>query len=288
MSRLDDRAAGTARVASRPLARLDEAKLRAREQWTANPCGAHVARDLEFGTREYFDAIDRYRYRVYSPWIRDLIDFNGFAGKRLLEIGCGTGTDLIQFARGGATVTGIDLTPRSIEIARRRFDVYGLVGDFAIGDAENLTFPDHSFDTVYSFGVLHHTPNTEAAVDEVHRVLRPGGCAIIMLYNRSSLWYWARLVFMRGILRGELLTNSTGDLLSKYVEYTETGGRPLVKAYSRRNARNMFKRFSNVRVQVEQLNRSDLKWLGRIIPERSVRWLARNFGWNLIVTAVKE
>ncbi|HEU4386887.1 MAG TPA: methyltransferase domain-containing protein [Blastocatellia bacterium] len=270
------------------VAGLDEAKLRAREQWTANPCGAHVARELEFGSREYFDTIDHYRYNIYSPWIKELIDFNGFAGKRLLEIGCGTGTDLVQFARGGASVIGVDLTPRSIEIARRRFEVFGLSGDFAVGDAERLTFPDEAFDVVYSFGVLHHTPGTEAAVDEIYRVLRKGGRAIVMLYNRSSLWYWVRLVLMRGLLGGELLKSNTGEMLSKYVEYTETGARPLVKTYSRREARRLFRRFGNPRIQVEQLNRSDLRWLGRVLPERFIRWTARTVGWNIIVTAVKR
>src|SRR5438270_157089 len=99
-------------------------KARAREQWGANPCGAHVARDYRFGTREYFEAIEAYRYAVYAPWMKATLGFDTYRGKRLLEIGCGTGTDLLQFARGGAEVTGVDLTPRSIEVARQRFAVY--------------------------------------------------------------------------------------------------------------------------------------------------------------------
>ena len=168
-------------------------KQRAREQWSANPCGAHVARDLEFGTRDYFDAIEAYRYREYAPWMKEALGFDRYSGKRVLEIGCGTGTDLLQFARGGAQVTGLDLTPRSIEIARSRFAVYGCAGEFAIGDAENLAFPDESFDLVYSFGVLHHAPDTERAINEAHRVLRRGGRAIVMLYHRASLYYWGAL-----------------------------------------------------------------------------------------------
>src|ERR1044071_8414907 len=124
-------------------------KQRAREQWSANPCGAHVAQGLEFGTRDYFDAIEAYRYREYAPWMKEALGFDRYSGKRVLEIGCGTGTDLLQFARGGARVTGIDLTPRSVEIARRRFDLYGAKGEFAIGDAENVPFPGESFDLVY-------------------------------------------------------------------------------------------------------------------------------------------
>lgn len=262
-------------------------KQRAREQWGANPCGAHVARDLQFGTREYFDAIEAYRYQEYSPWMKAAMGFDRYGGKRVLEIGCGTGTDLLQFARGGARVTGLDLTPRSIEIARRRFAVYGCAGEFAIGDAENLAFPDESFDLVYSFGVLHHAPDTERAINEAHRVLKPGGRAVVMLYHRASLYYWGALIAKRGILKGELLRNTPAELMSRYVEHTETEGRPLVKAYTRREIRHLFRRFGDSQISVNQLTRTELRPVGRAIPESVFQWLARNFGWNLIITATR-
>jgi ubiquinone/menaquinone biosynthesis C-methylase UbiE len=262
-------------------------KQRSREQWGENPCGAHVAREYEFGTREYFDAIEEYRYRDYAPWMKQVIGFNRYGGKRVLEVGCGTGTDLLQFARGGACVTGIDLTPRSIEIARRRFEVYGCAGEFAIGDAENLGFPDESFDAVYSFGVLHHTPDTKRAVGEAHRVLRRGGRAIVMIYHRSSLYYWGGLALKRGVLKGELLKRSPAEMMSRYVEYTETEGRPLVKAYTRGEARRLFDGFSDCKISVNQLTRKELGPAGRVLPENAFRWLAQNLGWNLIITATK-
>ena len=262
-------------------------KERARQQWGANPCGAHVAADRLFGTKEYFDAIEAYRYGTYAPWMRTTLGFDEFRGQRLLEVGCGTGTDLLQFARGGALVTGLDLTPRSIEIARRRFAVFGCDGTFALGDGENLAFPDESFDVVYSFGVLHHTPNTERAVQEVRRVLRSGGRAIIMLYHRSSLYYWGAVILKYGILGRELLHSTPAAIMSRHVEHTETGGRPLVKAYRRAEARRMFSDFSDCRISVDQLTRAELGAIGRLIPESAFRWLARTFGWNIIVTATK-
>src|SRR5258708_2760269 len=219
----------------------DEYKQRAREQWSANPCGASAARDREFGTREYFDAIERHRYEIECRWIKQVIGFDHYNGKRLLEIGFGTGTDLLQFARGGAQVTGVDLTPRSIEIARRRFEVYGLDGEFAIGDGESLSFPDSSFDVAYSFGVLHHTPDTPRAVREIHRVLKPGGTAIVMLYNRRSLYYWGSIVLKHGLFGGELFQASIAEIMSRHVEYSETNGRPLVKAYTRAEASRLFR-----------------------------------------------
>jgi len=269
---------------SRP---LDADKRRAQEQWEANPCGAHIAKELPFGTREYFDAIEDYRYNSYAPWMKQLIGFDRYKGKRLLEVGCGTGTDSLQFARGGVVFTAVDLTPRSIEIARKRFEVYNQQGKFILSDAENLNFPDESFDVVYSFGVIHHTPNTERAATEIHRVLKRGGKAIVMVYHRSSLYYWGGIILKRGLLRGELLKASPDELMSRYVEHTETGGRPLVKAYTRNEVRKMFSMFSACKVEVNQLTRQELGVLGRLMPENMFQWLARNFGWNVIITATK-
>src|ERR1043165_5546406 len=116
---------------------LAEEKLRAREQWTQDPCGAVTDREHEFGTREFFDAVERHRYHEYAPWMPEVMGFNQFPGLRLLEVGCGMGTDLLQFARGGAAVTGIDLTPRSIEISRQHLRLYGHRGDFANADCEH-------------------------------------------------------------------------------------------------------------------------------------------------------
>jgi ubiquinone/menaquinone biosynthesis C-methylase UbiE len=262
-------------------------KARAREQWGANPCGTHVANQLEFGTREYFDAIERFRYTEASAWMKEAVGFDRFPGKSVLEVGCGAGTDLLQFARGGALVTGLDLTPRSIEIVRRRFEVYGLEGQFAIGDAENLAFPDASFDLVYSFGVLHHTPDTERAISEVRRVLKPGGKAIVMLYHRTSLYYWGALMLKRGLLGGDLFKETPAQMMSRYVEYSETGGRPLVKAYTRKEARRLFRDFSECEISVNQLTRGELGAIGNRLPEGFFQWLARKFGWNLLIKATR-
>jgi SAM-dependent methyltransferase len=265
----------------------DEFKRRAREQWTDNPCGAHVARDLEFGTPAYFDRIEDYRYTVVAPWMKQELPFSSYNGKRIIEIGCGTGTDLLQFARGGAKVTGVDLTPRSIEIARKRFQVYGLPGEFLLGDAENLSFPDESFDGAYSFGVLHHTPDTQKAIGEVYRILRPGTTATVMLYNRTSLFFWGAIILKRGLLHRDLFKMTPDDIMSGSVEYSDTGRRPLVKAYTGASVRRMFRQFEDVTVKVRQLSREDLGVAGRLLPEPVFRWLEHNFGWNLIIAATK-
>jgi SAM-dependent methyltransferase len=194
---------------------------------------------------------------------------------------------LLQFARAGAIVTGIDLTPRSIELARRRFAVYQLEADLAIGDGECLALPDESFDLVYSFGVLHHTPDTRRAGEEIHRVLKRGGRAIVMLYNRSSLYYWGGVILKRGLLRGELLRHGAAEIMSRHVEYSESDARPLVKAYSKREALRLFANFRGCSLQVQQLTRGELGFLSPLVSDRSLRWLAEHFGWNLIIEATK-
>jgi SAM-dependent methyltransferase len=263
-------------------------KQRARDQWTGDPAGAVYGREHEFGTREFFDEVERHRYQEYAPWMPEVMGFRDFAGARLLEVGCGMGTDLLQFARGGADVTGVDLTPRSIQISQKHFALYNARGDFAISDGEKLPFASESFDVVYSNGVLHHTPDTAGAVREVNRVLRPGGLARVMLYHRGSLGYWGEVIIRHGLLGGELLRgNSPADIMGKYVEFNEGGGNPLVKVYSRREARDLFSMFSEVNVQVEQLTRPEFYFLGRMIPEGIFRRLQRSIGWNVIVSARK-
>src|SRR6202521_5806597 len=164
-----------------------ELKERVRAFWQAHPCGTKFS-DAEMGTREFFARVEAHRYG--KEWhIPEAADFAGARGLRVLEIGCGLGTDGAQFAKAGADYTGVDLTDAAVESARKHFELLGLRGDFRTADAENLDFTDESFDLVYSHGVLHHTPDTAAAGREIHRVLKPGGRAIVMLYHRGSYNY---------------------------------------------------------------------------------------------------
>lgn len=267
---------------------LVEEKLRAREQWKDDPCGAVYGSEQEFGTREFFDEVERHRYEEYAPWMREVMGFDKFAGAQLVEIGCGMGTDLLQFARGGAKCTGVDLTPRSVEISRHHFHLYGMPGDFMLADAERLPFPDDSFDVFYSNGVLHHTPDTEATIREAHRILKTGGIAKVMLYHRDSWCYWVELMLRQGVVKGELFRGlSAADIMSKYVEFNNSGARPLVKVYSRLDAHRLFSMFSKVSVEIDQLIRPEVYFVGKIIPEWLFRLMRRSIGWNVIITAVK-
>ena len=263
-------------------------KQRAREQWDKDPAGAVYGSQHEFGSREFFEEVERHRYQEYAPWMPAAMGFDQFAGAKLLEVGCGMGTDLLQFARGGAQVTAVDLTPRSIETSRHHLELYGQTGEFALSDCERLPFADESFDVAYSNGVLHHTPDTAAAVREIHRVLKPGGEARVMLYHRGSWAYWSQVVLRYGILRAEFLRGSSAnDIMSKYVEVNTGGGRPLVKAYTRREARNLFSMFREVKIDVEQLLRAEFYFLSGLLPESVFRKLRTTLGWNVIISAKK-
>ncbi len=152
-----------------------------------NPSGREIG-SRPPGTLEYFAYYDRLREANEPlPFSSALHEYEAFAGKRVLDIGSGNGYVLSKYAGAGARVQGVDLTRTAIQLCRKRFALTRLRGDFLVGNAERLPFRDEAFDCVCSMGVLHHTPNTERAVSEVFRVLRPGGRVILMFYHRNSL-----------------------------------------------------------------------------------------------------
>jgi SAM-dependent methyltransferase len=137
------------------------------------------------GSREFFADLDDYRFDKLR-YLPELVDFNGYGGRTILEVGCGIGTDLSRFARGGAIVTGVDLSHTAIDLATKNFAGLGLRGTLEVGDGEALPFEDASFDVVYGHGVLQYAAEPARIVAEAYRVLRPGGEAIFMVYNRIS------------------------------------------------------------------------------------------------------
>src|SRR5512137_250915 len=207
----------------------DEAlKQQVRAYWDAHPCGTQFTY-LEWGSKQFFDEVAKFRYDT-QPFMRNLMEFDNFRGKRLLEIGCGLGTDLLQFARAGALVTGVDLTPASVELVRKRFALEGVPGEAQVADAEHLPFEDNTFDVVYSFGVLHHTPNTQQAIHEVHRVLKPGGRIIIMLYHTGSVHVYLGAPLYR---IAHKLRPGSQSVVEDWVRVYDGAENPLGKSYTR-------------------------------------------------------
>ena len=291
----------------------DELKERVRAFWQTHPCGTKFS-DAEIGTREFFASLEAHRYR--KEWhIPIAANFAATRGLKVLEIGCGIGTDGAQFAKAGADYTGIDLTAAAIELARKRFALSNLKGEFRVSDAEDLDFDNESFDLVYSHGVLHHTPDIEAAVREIHRVLKPGGRAIVMLYHRGSYNYRIGIRVLRragaGLLKSEsgikLVHRLTGEPVDSLREHaaslrsvngnfsaaellnqsTDGAGNPLVRVYSRSEARKLFRDFRQVELRAYFLNKRFIPLIGNLLPRSIESALASRWGWHLWIYATK-
>ncbi|MCX6893590.1 MAG: class I SAM-dependent methyltransferase [Verrucomicrobiota bacterium] len=197
-------------------------KTEVKAYWNRASCDTWHAQSQKF-TPEYFEQIEEWRYRD-QPFIHSFAQFTRYHGKRILEVGFGAGTDFIQWLRAGAVASGVDLTEEALSNLTHRIQVYGLPSPAGIkvADAENLPFDSGYFDLGYSWGVLHHTPDTEKSVRELVRVVRPGGEIKIMLYNRLSLCtfhHWVKY----GLFRGRPW-RSFRDILWHHMESVGTKG----------------------------------------------------------------
>ncbi len=264
-------------------------KREAMRLWNADPCGGAAA-DASEGSADFFAAIDRDRYGAYAPWLPRAAEFDRHTGESLLEIGCGMGTDLASFARGGARTVAVDLTTRHLSIARQRLRGQGTPVRLVRSDGEVLPFADNTFDVVYSFGVLHHTPGTQTAIDEAHRVLKPGGHAIIAMYHRDSAFFWFHTIFLRGIVKAGIVRHGYRRLVADIEQHQHTDALPLVKVYSRRQLRRMFAGFRSVETEVHHLDASHFSYLAPLVRRLPISWMeavSHHFGWYVFAKATK-
>jgi len=263
----------------------DAYKDQVQRQWNNDPAGSHYVVEAAAHTKEWFLEAERHRYGEYAPWMPETMEFDRHAGEDLLEIGGGMGTDLARFAAHGARVTDLDLSAGHLTLAKENFLVRGLQGRFIQHDAETLVFDDNSFDVVYSNGVLHHTPNTRHVVNEILRVLRPGGLAIVMVYAEDSLHYWRTILWNMGLREGQLRRYSMSELMSRTVERSDNAAaHPLVKAYTRKRLRQLFEGFQDISIVQRQL---EFKATPRMLRFIAPDMLGAVMGWNLIIKARK-
>lgn len=220
-------------------------------QWNSLACGEI---DGDKHRLDYFDRVAAERYRQ-QPWQHDYFGFDRFAGKDVLEIGIGQGTDLLQFAKGGAHCHGVDITENHLMLTQRNFALRGLAVDLHKADATALPFADASLDCVYSFGVIHHIPEAERVISEVHRVLKPGGEVMVAFYYRWSAFHLFQKLLLDGIGRAKLFRLGYAGLLAT-IETGADGRRvkPYVMLYTKASMRRLFGAFDIEDVSIHQLS----------------------------------
>lgn len=236
--------------------------------------------DLEIATEPigsagFFRQLDDYRYDKLR-YMTKVIDFNHYKGKSFLEVGCGVGIDLVRFAQAGARVTGIDLAPVSIELAEKNFAHHQVQADLQVMNGEAMTFPDNSFDVVYAHGVLQYTADANQMIKECHRVVKPGGEVIIMVYNRIS---WL---------------NAMSTVMKVGLEHEDA---PVLKKYSIAELKSMLAPFKAVRIVPERFpveSKLHKGWKALLFNKIFVKtfnalpraWV-RPFGWHIMAFATK-
>jgi SAM-dependent methyltransferase len=265
----------------------DELKRAVREHWSREPCGTRGIAPAE--RKRFFDEIERERYE-WEPYIPGFARFEEGRGKRVLEVGVGAGTDFINWVRNGADATGVDLTEQGVALVNERLVLEDLRAEVVVADAENLPFADATFDIVYSYGVLHHSPNTPKAIDEVYRVLKPGGRARIMIYHLRSVTG----VTLWGLHCAAKLRPWKSPRWAIF-NHLESPG---TKAYTTEEARRLFSAYRRVDIRTV-LGPGDLLLMPpsakyqtwyfqvpwKLYPRRVIRRLGDRFGLGMLIEA---
>lgn len=264
-----------------------------KKYWDKAPCGFENS-SKPIGAKEYFDEIERIRY-LHEPHILDFVDFHKWNGKKVLEIGCGIGTDTIDFARAGAQVTAVDLSQESLDLAKKRAKVYKLEDKikFYLGNAEELSkiVPIQRFDLVYSYGVIHHTPNPEKVIEEIKKFMDSRSVLKIMLYHRYS-WNVLRIL----ISKAKFKIWKLDEFIAKYSEGSKIHlENPITYTFSKRAARKLLKDFNILEIKIRNfpIKVADFVPLrykhifkSIYIPKFIHKFFERSLGWNLLITAI--
>ena len=247
-----------------------------RTYWNNRPCNIRHSQS-PIGTKEYFDEVEARRY-ANEPHNYTFPEFERWRGKRVLEVGCGIGTDAVNFARAGAIYTGVDLSEESVKLCKQRFKVFGLDGEIFTANAEELDAvfdPHDKFDLIYSFGVIHHAPRPDRVVANFPRLLAEGGEIRAMLYAKNS---WKNILIDAGWDQPEAQDNC-----------------PQAMTYTKQEARELFREFDNVHVEQDFIFPWNIEhyvkyeyvkqpWFAAMPPEL-FKILERALGWHLLITA---
>lgn len=254
---------------------------------------------MQMGTQQFFDRLDQEFYSWNKP-LHDqkpfdrIFPYAQFKGQEVLEIGCGLGTMLMNWARNGAICTGVDLNPTSIAQTQQRFRLHDLQADISLQDANNLPFANSKFAYVYSWGVLHHSPNLELSIHEMLRVLKPGGSFGIMLYNRASLYQWYMTDYIEGFLHNENRFLNPLELNSRYGDGHREEGNPHTWPITKSEGLAMLSPFAKdaqvkiLGTDLDSVLKFMLPGVSQHIPKPIIKALARRWGWSLWFYGTKD
>lgn len=263
----------------------NEAGNEAQKLWNSKACG-----ELEGNknTVEYFLNVEKDRY-AQQPWAQNYFEYHKFAGKKVLEIGVGQGTDLMQFARSGAICFGVDITDNHLNLTKRNFDLQGKQVELHKTDACNLPFPDNYFDSVYSFGVMQYIRDIEKVLSEAQRVLKPNGRLMIALYYKWVAFHRFWKILCHGIRCGWLFTKGYKGLLATIESSADAVNiKPYVKLYTRKDCKNLLSSFSITDISIHQLEKGHF-WpvFLQNLSAKFVPMLESKLGWYIAVKALK-
>ena len=247
--------------------------------WNKRPCNINHS-NKELCSKEYFEEVTKRKYFV-EPHIKNFASFEKYKDKYVLEIGCGIGTAAQSFIENGAIYYGCDLSDKSIEIAKKRLNIFNLSGTIFtanIEDIENFTNVSNiNFDLIYSFGVLHHTPDTEKAIHNIWKMLKPGGEFKLMMYAKQSIKYF--------------------EILDGLDQYEAQNGVPIAKVYTNDDIYKLLKDFTNINInqthifpyKVEQYKQYvyEKKDYFKNMPIELFNCLEKNLGWHLCISCQK-
>lgn len=251
--------------------------------WENNLLCAHLI-EQDPGSIDFFEIYDRMREEIDpEDFIEEWLSPSKSAGQTVLDIGCGNGYIMSKFARSGAQVFGLDISESALAVTRRRLNLLNLKGDLLQVDAAWLPFADSSFDLVYSLGVLHHSPYTEACFREIYRVLRPGGKVVVMMYNKNSVFYRLRIPAMKFFNPA-----FKGWSIQKICNYLDGPGNPLGRFFDRAQIRGMMQGFKGIRFQPRFFSHLHFPGKPNIFPKSLCCHIGNHFGWLLYASGVKK
>lgn len=259
------------------------------KNWTSSPCGSNYTAE-EYLTREYFEEVEGFRYNSH-PWLKNAIESFDIKGKSVLEIGFGMGTDHLTMARKGANMYGVDMTPKHLKITQNRLKLYNLNSNLILGDGETVPLEDNSMDFIYSFGVIHHSPNTEKIISEINRILKPKGKCFITVYHKNSLFFWLNVFLVNYIIKGGWQKRNLHQQIS-LVEYPNDNENLVLRLYKKTQFKSLFKNFININCKIKHLLPAEIPILGRFYknqfePTPFLSTLGNFFGWYIIIEATK-